>query len=457
MTLSKRNPFSDLIPKENMVDNEIDQDALMTNKALTKGKNANKKLMAPLLEKIESIDTEKTKITKIKNNPFMDLIPKQENKLDPSVLNRVPGALKQVGSDVLSGLAAAPKAIVEKLGNIPKDIDYLKENIPAAKELIMKEPVSASKFAIAGLADIGHGVLNSPSALANYLAKIGMIEKGTANIVPKQKDISSELSNFTGEKPGGQLIRGTFRNIPSIAGVGKGLQAINPMKLTSSNIAKNVIKKEELQKGLHNKMYNKIWNKAQVSGVNKVPYDPNKIDLTTIKKYSTERYNGALDKFVKDPTLENAQKAQSDLGKLVREFDKKATLTSEERSTYKAAKDAQENIKDNMFKDKNGKLDTKLKKEYDKVTKSYGENVIPYSANKSIQEFKRKDITKEQLIQRISKGKFSAKKGTEHPEIKRREMVKSLLKSAGYVGGIGLLGGAAGASMALINKLLGKN
>ncbi len=438
MAISKNNPFYDLLTNEEEV---------MTKNALERGKKANEKLVSPLLEKNEQ--------TKSKDNPFMDLLKKpEENQLDPSILKRVPGAFSKVGSDVLSGIKSAPKAIFETIGGIPKDIEYLKKNIPAAKELALNDPSSAAKFAGAGLADIGHEILNSPSALANYLAKIGMIEKESANKIPRQRDISSELSQFTGEKPGGELIRGTFRNIPTISGVGKGLQAINPMRLTSSNIAKNVLKKEDLQKGLHKEMYDKIWSKAEKEGIHKVHYNPDAVDLPSIKKYSTEKYYGALDNFVKNPSLENAQKAQSDLGKLIRDLDKRASLTSEEKSTYVAAEKAQKNIKDSMFRDSSGKLNEKLKNQYDKVTESYGKNVIPYTKSKPIKEYKRKEITEKQLVDKLSRGPFAVKKGKAHPEIKRREIAKALLKPMGIIGGLGLIGAAGGATNALINKFL---
>ncbi len=180
------------------------------------------------------------------------------------------------------------------------------------------------------------------------------------------------------------------------------------------------------------------------------------IDTGTIKKYSTESYHAALDKFVSNPTLENAQKAQSDLGKLIRKLEQEGTLTSEKKATYDAAQKAKENIKENMFKDKSGKIDETLKYKYDKLTKSYGENVIPYTTNKAIQDYKRKDITKKELIQKLSKGKFAAKKGKEHPEIARRALVKQLLKTAGYAGGLGVIGGAIGAGSSIMNKLLNK-
>jgi hypothetical protein len=172
--------------------------------------------------------------------------------------------------------------------------------------------------------------------------------------------------------------------------------------------------------------------------------------MAAIKKYTSEKWHGALDKFTKNPTLENAQKAQSDLGKLERELGKKATLTSEEKATLDAAKSAKEHIRDSMFKTEKGELNAPLKNMYDKVTKSYEENVIPYTTNKAIQEFKRGDITAKELIQKISKGKFRARKGKDHPELAGREITLDVLNKLGLPVGTG--GAIAGGNW-LINKL----
>lgn len=374
----------------------------------------------------------------------------QGNNLDPNVLNRLWPAAKNVGNDIWGALKASPKAAVDLAKAAPGYVDYLKQNIPAAGSLIKNDPASAGKEAVAGLADMGHSALNIPSALANYLAKIGMIKPETAANVPAQRDIKEDLSQFVGgEKPGGDLIRGTFRNSENLIPAGSAVNLLNPLKFTAKGIAKDVVGTEAKQVTKHSKAYDKIWAEADSSGFNKVPANTKLLsdNLSTIEKYKTPREYQSLENFILDPTLQNAQKAQSDMGIMHRKLEEKSrsgSLTSEEQALYKAAHESEKHIEKSMFKNSKGETNDSLQNKYGKLTKSYRENVVPYKYNSDIQAYKNKEMLAKELISRLKRGEFAAKKGSAHPRIAIRDMVGTYGLPASFGAGY------------LLKKLLGE-
>jgi len=386
-------------------------------------------------------------ISKKSSNPVLDFAGKQWD------------IEKNIGKDIYNTAKKIPGAAIEAIGNIPKDIEYLKKNIPAAGSLIINDPKSAAKEALAGAGDLAGQVSRMPPALINYLAKIGMINPETAKNFPKpfsEEQVTNAMNNFAGEEqPGGGFIRGAVRDSPSLYGAGKLIKTFNPATLSTKNIINDVLTKERLQKGLHTKAYDKIWDEAEKTGFNKVPFNSKDIDINAIKKHSIEKFYSSTEDFLKEPTLKNAQKAQSDLGKLINSKElNKPVLTSKELATRDAAIKAKEHIKNSMFKNEKGILNKSLKKQYDTLTKSYEKNVIPYSTNKAIQEFKRGDLDAKETLQKISKGKFRAKKGSAHPQIGNREFAGNALKIGGISSGIG--GSVVGVNW-LLNKLLGNH
>lgn len=385
-------------------------------------------------------------------NPFQDLMDEHtQQKLDPNVFNRIPHALGEVGSDVWSGIKSIPKAVANAWGSIPEVIESAGRQIPRAAQQINEEPTRLGKNVIGGLAKTAGKIAQIPPNLVDYLAKIGMIAPETAGKFARptsMQDINSAVKEFVGgeERPGDALLQ---EIIPSLYGTGKLLSPINPLKLTQGSITKNVLSKEALQKGVHEKMYTNLWDKAAKQGIKDVPYAPLTSDVEAITKYTPEIRHTALNNYIADRSLSHAQKAQSELGQIIRNYNKKESLTEAEKASHKAAIKIQENIKNNMFKDSKGIVNTKLQDRYNKITESYGKHVIPYTKNKDIKAYKRKDITEEQLVNRLSTGPFAAKKGSAHKAIAVRKFLSR--KYTPFAIGAGV--GAGG--LAIINKLLG--
>ena len=112
--------------------------------------------------------------------PDASMEDQRPHNLDPSFAKRIPGAAAQVGSDIWSGTKKLPlKAIVGLLKAPAKGISIAK-GLPDVGRQIVNEPGRAASNVISGLAEIGHGVLNTPRAIADYANKVGLIEPETA-------------------------------------------------------------------------------------------------------------------------------------------------------------------------------------------------------------------------------------------------------------------------------------
>lgn len=372
------------------------------------------------------------------------LTPIKKNKSTNPILNL---ANKQwdvetnIAKDVFDVAKKLPGTAVETAGKIPEFAEYLKENIPAAGKLILNNPKAAGKEAIAGISEEAGKISRIPPAVVDYLAKIGMINPERAKEFARpysEEETKRAADKFVGEElPGGGLIRGAGRNMDVLYGAGKLAGLANPLKYTKSAIAGDVLKKEAQQVGRHQEAYTNLWNRAQQAGYNNVPINPNSIRMNTIRNFPNDDYYMSVERFLNYPTVENAHTAQSDLGKMVRQLRKNPTIVppSVSNDLRRAAQEARTHIRNQMFRDANGNLNTRLANRYNTITNSYRENVIPYSTNRALQKYKAEESTLEELIPGLKTGKFARKKGSAHPEIIRADQIKSLLKGSGYLGG----------------------
>jgi hypothetical protein len=230
-----------------------------------------------------------------------------------------------------------------------------------------------------------------------------------------------------------------------------------PFKLSLKNIANNIIKAKKKEELFHNTQYNRLWEAAKKAGIENVKLNNPGIKAVINKMNKAkvnDKYIRPLEELMKNPTLENAQKAQSDLGKLINSPQlSKEVLVSGEDAAKKAAIKAQEHIRHMMFRDAKGNLNKDLKKTYDELTTSYEKNMVPYK-NKNINKYQKGKMTEKQLIPKLKSGEFMATRGSFHPEIDRRDMILEMLKHAGVPVTSGAIG--VGGGMYLMNKLLGK-
>ena len=357
----------------------------------------------------------------------------EKNEPEPESLSHAAlMAIPRVGEDLYRGAYNA-------LQSSPQYLEAAKTEVPAVLNPInsLKHPKSRVKNVIAGLAELGHGVLNTPHGVANYLEnRLNLLPKGSAEKVPYQEDISEALNQFTGNEmnPGDALTRGLMRNALAIAPATKAASVLNPMKFTYKSLAKDVLKAREKNIGDYGNRYENLWKEAEGKGFGDALYDID-VDMKTIKKYSPNKGIKGLEDFDKNPTLQNAHNAKSDLLRIKRDLDKLTTLRTAERQQLGAVNNAIDSINNNMFRGSDGKIHEGMKQKYGELQEGYRNEVVPYK-NKAINEFMRGESSEKELINSLSKRAFARKRGKFHPRIE----IKNKLDKIPYLKGAGGLG-----------------
>lgn len=324
--------------------------------------------------------------------------------------------------------------------------NYAQNLISAPRQIgdaIANDPKHALGQLAAGIPEMGHNLINAPASIVDYgVNRLNVLPQSASQNVLRQPDISSDINNTFGtpKNIGEEDLRFLGRNAINLVGATGAARALNPLNLTAKSIANNVVKAEKKQVALHSRAYNKIWNEADQTGFDKVPVNQQLLsnNLGVIEKYKTPREYQSVENFINDPTLQNAQKAQSDLGIIHRSLEEKSrkgSLTSEEKAMYDAAKESEKHIESNMFKNMNGQLNAELQNKYKTLTNSYRENVVPYKYNRDIQAYKNKEMLAKELVNALSRGEFAAKKGSAHPAIKIRNILAPTAKNVGLFGG----------------------
>lgn len=371
-----------------------------------------------------------------------------------------------VASDIGNAALNVPSALAGALSGTLNIATHL----PDIKNQITNDPKRAFKNIMAGGGEMLSDVSRIPPALMQYLAHIKMLPPEVAQFMPKpfsEEETSQAMNKFVGEgeKPGDEL-RGVIRNIPNIVGAGKAAQILNPLKLTSKNIAKNVLKTEKDMIDKYsgkNGLYSQLQDEAHSRGVIGNHINPSQKDINILKKDMPTDEFVAIEKLLDETSIRNAQNAISQLGHRERKLQGKSNrgdiLTDPEKDLLKAVKNTKEHIEKNMFKDVFGKMHDDLFEKHQGIQKGYATEVIPYTKNPNINAFKKNELSAREMVDRLSRGKFSAKRGKEHPSMKYRKIAKDLLgnKIAKYgIGGTALgAGGTLGYS--LMNKLLGQD
>jgi hypothetical protein len=345
--------------------------------------------------------------------------------------------IPRVREDIYRGIAGAVKAI-------PDYWNSAKKEVPGAINSIIADPKHAGGQFVAGLAEQGQNVFNTPHDLVNYMTnRLNLIPQSVnAKVQMARMPDSQEAINERFGQPlhvGEKLIRGAGRNSINTVGVTGAANALNPMNLTERGITNNVLREGERQIAKHTNMYNKLWRSADRAGIHDVPTDTNLINtnLKFIQQYKSPLHYRTLQYFEADPTLPNAQAAVSDLRGMIRGLDEKSrtsSLTGEERNLYDALYQTEEHIENNMFRNPNGEVNNQLQNRYRTITNSYRENVVPYRYNKNIQAYRNKEITRSQLVNSLGSGEFAAKKGGSHPAIWIRNKIKPIANSLGLAG-----------------------
>jgi len=188
--------------------------------------------------------------------------------------------------------------------------------------------------------------------------------------------------------------------------LGFGLSASAPALsgLSSSTIGKRAAQMSTENSKKYEQLYNKLLGDAEKSGASKEFKLPsmlkeNSEDLKKFFKHTESQKNASVNRLMTNPNIENAHKAQSDIGKIIRKLEvnriKEGGLSSGQHDALEIARNLQKRIRGSMqdafTKVNRNDLGTK----YSDITKGYGEEVAP---------LKNVDI-KKLLAGKISSGK----------------------------------------------------
>ena len=196
--------------------------------------------------------------------------------------------------------------------------------------------------------------------------------------------------------------------------------------------------------------YGDIFKTAEEAGIKKVA-KPN-IKTNDFFKNSQREYNQSLSDFLKNPTLENAHWAQSDLGKYTDKMAKSPNpLPYEQIKALNQALDVRNKLKEEIVTslNKNKGLGAK----YHAISEGYKKDVIPYE-NEIIDRLNpgnKKRVSKKTASKLLAKNeKFNLDTEFKYPELQRSLLLSDMLgkakKKAPYAVAAGAIGYGLGKS-----------
>ena len=213
------------------------------------------------------------------------------------------------------------------------------------------------------------------------------------------------------------------------------------LALRTGPIAENVGNMQQFLKKKYNNLYNDLFDTADKAGVGQMKAPD--IDFNILKNLTASSKGlKSVQKYVNNPTLENAHWAQSDLMKL------SAKVKPQD---FSAVKDAGDYAND-LVKRIRGAGATQLMKtgnedlipQYAKITEGYKNEVVPY-LHDEIDDFVDGKMSSSELVKKLTKNfEFMRDNGPNHPDLLQYqklkgygETAKKYAKRAAYtVGGI---------------------
>lgn len=212
--------------------------------------------------------------------------------------------------------------------------------------------------------------------------------------------------------------------------------------MSSKKVASRIAADKVAANKIGSDLYNKVFDEAEKQGIKSIKKTP-KVDIKAIKKAAAGKYTHYLDEAAKSPTLNNLHKAQSDLGKWMRNVERTVESGAAPSTTieaYKAAGEAQKKILDSMYKalGKEG-VSPELAKSYTQAAANWKNDVVPYNKLKALDYFERGELGAEKTLKRLANNdKFALSIGEKYPELALGDFLKKGAKKAGsYAGGIG--------------------
>ncbi len=377
------------------------------------------------------------------------IVPK--NRMQPQEQVPEESFLSGLGSKFMSGVTGFNTAIERPIHGIlqplvenqyvPERLRNASKQVAASREANYEREVERNPFsAMAG--NIGGNVaLFAPALMSGagvgmspYLAGAlsGGAQAGAQYVNPEE----SRLENALYGGAFGALLPAAGK---AIGGLAKGVKNI-AKSYPAAKVAEKVISGKADVKAKYAKEYSDIFKQSGIKHIR----EPIKTSETRrrlsingpiIKRNNPEKYGEAFAAFQKNPTPKLAQKAQSDLGKLINEIKsgKPSSLSSEGKRIKELTK-----LRKGVINDITKSLEKKspeLANKYKKVGEGYAKDVIPYSENKAIREFEKGRLSKEDLTDALVKNKaFREQMKNVYPELKTRRNMPKIITGLGATG-----------------------
>ncbi len=307
---------------------------------------------------------------------------------------------------------------------------------------VLHNPLRALGNLGAGLGEAAIGTYNLPYSLAQSLKSHNVPWfKQTADYVPHIPDLGIERRlGLDKNEPGDEALRALSLLAPGAAAKKFLPYASHRLpSVTPRQIANDILINKKIAASTASNEYKDFFKKASEAGISHSPIP--RIKQHQILTNAPSGYVKDLQEYINNPTLEHAHKAQSEMGGLVRHYEKLENtidITPAQRKTLVAAKEARDDIKKSMFDKKRLGGNEDLAKEYKEVSNRYRENVVPYKRLKSLTKFERNEITPRSLIDKLRKDpQFMDKLAKEHKGISLYgPTAKTLAKGAigAYIG-----------------------
>ncbi len=356
-------------------------------------------------------------------------------------------AAKRGAQDIGQGLKQAYLTGAEKLGYKPHGSaeDYTKE-VQKDRAAYEKNPESQDFLNQI----IRGGTANAPSiALGGLGWGVGknllmqMLGAGAGTALGASTEFIDEPEKRFEHMLKAGTVGTAVPAIPKAAGIaGSMLKKINPMQLSSKNIASDILASKAAKEASYSDKYNKIFSDARAQGFSDVKINNKKINLKEITESFPKKYTKKLRELMKNDTqslekqtkkeikrirkflpghytddkvkeflpkkdikplkkdVQLAHESQSDLKKYVRILEKREAnlgLSNPEQNAKEQAKKAIKQINKSMF---NGSKE--FKKDYEKINTGYKTDVVPYK-HKSIKDYRDREIDAKRLIAALSK------------------------------------------------------
>lgn len=235
-------------------------------------------------------------------------------------------AIPIIGTDILNN-------IYQGIQNLPNRYNQAQTEIPGALNTLIQHPIHATGQGLAGLAEFGRNVFNTPHDIINYAAnRLNLIPKDINQMVQMGRmpeDTQQIINQWFGQPkyPGEELLRGLPRNVANIAGGISLARAMPP--LTKFGATRTLNKARQLAEG------------RDIGSLN---VNPELIEDARQFLPNTLPHRNALEA-AQSGDYNNLFKLQSDVGKNASDYAK-SLFSAAERSHGRAGLEARNRLLD---------------------------------------------------------------------------------------------------------------